>query len=94
MQLFHRICIRRKEQPPALVLCICMIINETHFDSVIRIFSSVLLLYLGLAGELTGALAIMADILGAILLLTTVSLVFAHSMPYLAPIGESSKFSG
>ena len=55
-----------------MVLCICMIINETHFDSVIRIFSSVLLLYLGLAGELTGALAIMADILGAILLLTGV----------------------
>lgn len=49
-----------------------MKINETHFDSVIRIFSSVLLLYVGLSGELTGALALMADILGVILLLTGV----------------------
>jgi hypothetical protein len=49
-----------------------MKINETHIDSVIRIFSSVLLLYFGLGGELTGALAIIADILGVSLLLTGV----------------------
>ena len=49
-----------------------MKINETHIDSVIRIFSSVLLLYLGLGGELTSALAIIADILGVSLLLTGV----------------------
>lgn len=48
----------------------CMKTNETHIDSVIRIFSSVLLLYVGLSGELTGPLAVMAVILGVILLLT------------------------
>ena len=49
-----------------------MKINETHIDSVIRIFASVLLLYLGFGGELAGTLAIVADILGVILLLTGV----------------------
>jgi len=49
-----------------------MKINETHIDSVIRIFASVLLLYLGSGGELAGALAIAADVLGVILLLTGV----------------------
>jgi len=49
-----------------------MKINETHIDSVIRIFASVLLLYLGFGGELAGALAILAGILGVILLLTGV----------------------
>ena len=49
-----------------------MKINETHIDSVIRIFAAVLLLYLGLGGELVGGIAIVADILGVILLLTGV----------------------
>jgi len=49
-----------------------MKINETSVDSVIRIFASVLLLYLGFGGELAGALAIAADILGVMLLLTGV----------------------
>ncbi|HET9909769.1 MAG TPA: DUF2892 domain-containing protein [Anaerolineales bacterium] len=49
-----------------------MKINETHIDSVIRIFASVLLLCLGFGGELAGALAIVADILGVMLLLTGV----------------------
>jgi hypothetical protein len=49
-----------------------MKINETSIDSVIRIFAAVLLLYLGFGGELAGALAIVADILGVILLLTGV----------------------
>ena len=49
-----------------------MKINETHIDSVIRIFASVLLLYVGFSGELAGALAIMAVVLGVILLLTGV----------------------
>lgn len=49
-----------------------MKINETGIDSVIRIFAAVLLLYLGFGGELTGALAIAADMLGVILLLTGV----------------------
>jgi hypothetical protein len=50
-----------------------MKINETHFDSVIRIFFSILLLYAGLSGELTGALSFMAVILGVIMLLTGVT---------------------
>lgn len=49
-----------------------MKINESSIDSIIRIFAAVLLLYLGLGGELTGVLAIIADILGVILLLTGV----------------------
>lgn len=49
-----------------------MRINESSIDSVIRIFAGVLLLYLGLGGELHGVLANMTDILGAILLLTGV----------------------
>ena len=55
-----------------MVLGACMKINETHIDSVIRIFASVLLLYVGFSGELSGALAIMAIVLGVILLLTGV----------------------
>ena len=49
-----------------------MKINESSIDSVIRIFAGVLLLYLGFGGELAGALAIAADILGVLLLLTGV----------------------
>lgn len=49
-----------------------MKINETHIDSVIRIFASVLLLYLGFGGESAGTLAMMAVVLGVILLLTGV----------------------
>jgi hypothetical protein len=49
-----------------------MKINETSIDSVIRIFAAVLLLYLGFGGELVGTLAVAADILGVILLLTGV----------------------
>jgi hypothetical protein len=49
-----------------------MKINESSIDSIIRIFAAVLLLYLGFGGELTGALAIIVDILGVILLLTGV----------------------
>jgi hypothetical protein len=49
-----------------------MKINESSIDSVIRIFAAVLLLYLGLGGELAGALAIVADVVGVILLLTGV----------------------
>jgi uncharacterized membrane protein len=47
-------------------------INESSIDSVIRIFAAVLLLYLGFGGELSGAFAITAVILGVILLLTGV----------------------
>ena len=49
-----------------------MKINESSIDSVIRIFAGVLLLYLGFGGKLAGVLAMIADILGALLLLTGV----------------------
>jgi hypothetical protein len=49
-----------------------MKINESSIDSVIRIFAGVLLLYLGFGGELFGVPAVIADILGVILLLTGV----------------------
>jgi hypothetical protein len=49
-----------------------MKINESSIDSVIRIFAGVLLLSLGFGGELVGILAIIADMLGVILLLTGV----------------------
>jgi hypothetical protein len=49
-----------------------MKINETHIDSVMRLFASVLLLYVGFSDELSGALAIMAVGLGVMLLLTGV----------------------
>jgi hypothetical protein len=49
-----------------------MKINESRIDSVIRIFTAVLLLYLGFGSELSGALAISADVLGVSLLLTGV----------------------
>lgn len=49
-----------------------MKINESSWDSVLRIFSGFFLLYVGLAGELTGASAILADLFGLFLLLTGV----------------------
>jgi hypothetical protein len=49
-----------------------MKINESSWDSVIRIFSGFFLLYLGLGGSLLGTPAVLADILGLFLLLTGV----------------------
>lgn len=49
-----------------------MKINESSIDSVIRIVVGFVLLYLGFGDELAGALAIVADILGVIVLLTGV----------------------
>jgi hypothetical protein len=49
-----------------------MKINESSWDSIIRVFSGFFLLYLGLGGELTGALAVLADVFGLFLLLTGV----------------------
>jgi hypothetical protein len=49
-----------------------MKINESRWDSVIRIFSGFFLLYLGWGGELSGILAILSVILGLFLLLTGV----------------------
>jgi len=49
-----------------------MKINESSWDSIIRVFSGFFLLYLGLGGELTGALAVLAGVFGLFLLLTGV----------------------
>ena len=49
-----------------------MKINESSWDSIIRVFSGFFLLYLGLGGELTGMLALLADVFGLFLLLTGV----------------------
>lgn len=50
-----------------------MKINESRWDSVLRIFSGFFLLYVGLTGELTGISAILADVFGLFMLLTGVS---------------------
>lgn len=47
-----------------------MKMNESIVDRVIRAVAGVVLLYLGLGGVLSGALAVTADVLGAVLLLT------------------------
>jgi hypothetical protein len=47
-----------------------MKINESRLDSLTRIIAAIFLLYLSSGGELAGGLAIIAGILGVILLLT------------------------
>jgi hypothetical protein len=47
-----------------------MKMNESNVDRIIRAVVGVVLLYLGLGGVLVGALAIVADALGVVLLLT------------------------
>ncbi|MCX6082354.1 MAG: DUF2892 domain-containing protein [Chloroflexi bacterium] len=47
-----------------------MKLNESNIDRIIRAIAGVVLLYLGFGGVLGGALALVADALGAILLLT------------------------
>ncbi len=49
-----------------------MKINESRWDSVFRVFGGFFLLYLGFSGELTGTLAVIADVFGLFLLLTGV----------------------
>ena len=44
--------------------------NESNIDRVIRAVAGVVLLYLGFGGVLGGALGIVADVLGVVLLLT------------------------
>ena len=44
--------------------------NESNIDRVIRAVAGVVLLYLGFGGFLGGALGIVADVLGVVLLLT------------------------
>ena len=47
-----------------------MKLNESNLDRVIRVVVGVVLLYLGFGGAMSGALAIVADVLGVVLLLT------------------------
>ena len=49
-----------------------MKINESRLDSVIRIFAAIFLLYLSSGGQLVVHLAIIAGVLGVILLVTGV----------------------
>ena len=44
--------------------------NEATWDRIVRAVVGVLLLYLGLAGVVAGSLAIVLDVVGAILLVT------------------------
>lgn len=47
-----------------------MKMNESNVDRIIRAVAGVVLLYLGFGGVLGGWLAIVADVLGGVLLLT------------------------
>jgi hypothetical protein len=47
-----------------------MKLNESNIDRIIRAVAGVVLLYLGFGGALNGALAVVADVVGAVLLLT------------------------
>ena len=44
--------------------------NESNVDRIIRAAAGLILLYLGFGGVLGGAIGIVADVLGAVLLLT------------------------
>jgi hypothetical protein len=44
--------------------------NESNVDRIIRAVAGVVLLFLGLGGVLTGTWAIVANVLGAVMLLT------------------------
>jgi hypothetical protein len=44
--------------------------NESNIDRIIRTVAGVVLLYLGFGGVLGGALGVVADVLGVVLLLT------------------------
>ncbi|MHB8778750.1 MAG: YgaP family membrane protein [Anaerolineales bacterium] len=45
--------------------------NESNVDRIIRAVAGVVLLYLGFSGVLGGALAIVADVLGTVMLVTS-----------------------
>jgi hypothetical protein len=47
-----------------------MKVNESNVDRIIRAVAGVIFLFLGFGGMLNGTWAIVADVLGAILLLT------------------------
>ena len=47
-----------------------MKLNESNVDRIIRAVAGVVLLFLGFGGALSGGLAVVADVLGAVLLVT------------------------
>ncbi len=47
-----------------------MKVNEASWDRIIRVVLGIVLLYLGLAGVVTGGLGIVLDVIGVVLLLT------------------------
>jgi phage-related minor tail protein len=47
-----------------------MKLNESNTDRIIRAVAGLVLLYLGLGGVLAGGLAVVADVLAVVLLLT------------------------
>ena len=47
-----------------------MKLNESNIERIIRVVVGIVLLYLGLGGALSGVLAIVADVLGVVMLLT------------------------
>lgn len=50
-----------------------MKLNESNLDRIVRVVVGIVLLYLGFGGALSGAMAIVADVLGAVMLLTGVA---------------------
>ena len=47
-----------------------MKLNESNVDRIIRVVVGVVLLYVGFGGALSGALAVVADVLGVVMLFT------------------------
>lgn len=47
-----------------------MKLNESNVDRIIRVVAGVVLLFLGFGGALSGALAVVAEVLGGVMLLT------------------------
>jgi hypothetical protein len=64
-------------------------VNEANWDRILRVVAGIALLYFGLSGMVTGALAIVMDVLGAIWLVTGV----IGFCPTYALLGISTKKS-
>ncbi|MCX6057473.1 MAG: DUF2892 domain-containing protein [Chloroflexi bacterium] len=47
-----------------------MKLNESNLDRILRVVAGIVLLYLGFGGILSGGLAVVADVLGVVMLLT------------------------
>ncbi len=48
-----------------------MKLNESNIDRILRVVAGIVLLYLGFGGVLSGGLAVVADVLGVVMLLTS-----------------------